>query len=138
MSCVSFRKFRNVQTQSDILKFLLLLTDVDCWNCLAMVNVIISLFPLFVFLKQQIAWLRLNLAICYLASLKAYSSKISSWKIFFKPKKWLKAYETGYPVFINNFLKPERVVCSKYQYCSSIKTTSLKLVKSGQFFFHAN
>ena len=111
---------------------------VDCWNCLAMVNVIISLFPLFVFLKQRIAWLRLNPAICYLASLKAYTSKISSWKIFFKPKKWLKAYETGYPVFINNFLKPERVVCSKCQYCSSIKTTSLKLVKSGQFFFHAN
>ena len=138
MSCVSFRKFRNVQTQSDILKFLLLLTNVDCWNCLAMVNVIISLFPLFVFLKQQIAWLRLNPAICYLASLKAYTLKISSWKIFFKPKKWLKAYETGYPVFINNFLKPERVVCSKCQYCSSIKTTPLKLVRSGQFFFHAN
>ena len=138
LSCVSFRKFRNVQTQSDILKFLLLLTNVDCWNCLAMVNVIISLFPLFVFLKQQIAWLRLNPAICHLASLKAYSLKISSWKIFFKPKKWLKAYESGYPVFINNLLKPERVVCSKCQYCSSIKTTSLKLVKSGQFFFHAN
>ena len=139
LSCVSFRKFRNVQTQSDILKCLLLLTNVECWNCLAMVNVIIFLFPLFVFLKQLIAWLKLNPAICYLASLKAYTSKISSRKIFFfKPKKWLKAYETGYPVCINNFLKPERVVCSKCQYCSSIKTTSLKLIKSGQFFFHAN
>ena len=73
LSCVSFLKFRNVQTQSDILKFLLLPTDVDCWNCLAMVNVIISLF--------------LNPAICYLASLKAYTSKISSWKIFFSNPK---------------------------------------------------
>ena len=108
----------------------------DCWNCLAECNhLFISVICI---LKQQIAWLRLNPAICYLASLKAYTSKISSWKIFFKPKKWLKAYETGYPVFINNFFKPERVVCSKCQYCSSIKTTSLKLVKSGQFFFYAN
>ena len=60
VSCVSFRKFRNVQTRSDILKFLLFLTNVDCWNCLAMVNVIISLFPLFVFLKQEIAQIRLR------------------------------------------------------------------------------
>ena len=111
LSCVSFRKFRNVQTQSDILKFLLLLTNVDCWNCLAMVNVIICFLE-----TTHSQWLRLNPAICYLASLKAYTSKISSWKIIFKPKKWLKAYETGYPVFINNFLKPERVVCSKCQY----------------------
>ena len=89
LSCVSFLKFRNVQTQSDILKFLLLPTDVDCWNCLAMVNVIISLF--------------LNPAICYLASLKAYTSKISSWKIFFKPKKWDRL-----PCFYKQFLKTRK------------------------------
>ena len=57
---------------------------------------------------------------------------------FFDSTKWLKAYETGYPIFLNNFLKPERVVCSKCQNCSSIKMTSLKLAESGQFFFHAN
>ena len=57
---------------------------------------------------------------------------------FFDSTKWLKAYETGYPIFINNFSKPERVVCSKCQNCSSIKMTSLKLAESGQFFFHAN
>ena len=57
---------------------------------------------------------------------------------FFDSTKWLKAYETGYPIFINNFLKPERVVCSKCQHCSSIKMTSLKLAESGQFFFHSN
>ena len=80
----------------------------------------------------------LNQAICYLASLKAYTSKINSWKTFFNSTKWLKAYETGYPFFINNVLKPKRVVCSKCQHCSSIKMTSLKLAKRGQFFFHAN
>ena len=40
--------------------------------------------------------------------------------------------------FINNVLKPERVVCSKCQHRSSIKMTSLNLATSGQFFFHAN
>ena len=80
----------------------------------------------------------LNQAICYLASLKAYTSKINSWKTFFNSTKWLKAYETGCPFFVNNVLKPERVVCSKCQHCSSIKMTSLKLAESGQFFFHAN
>ena len=50
----------------------------------------------------------LNQAICYLASLKAYTSKINSWETFFNSTKWLKAYETGYPFFINNALKPER------------------------------
>ena len=39
----------------------------------------------------------LNQAICYLASLKAYTSKINSWKTFINSTKWLKAYETGYP-----------------------------------------
>ena len=77
-------------------------------------------------------------AICYLASLKACTSKVSSWKTFFNSTKWLKAYETGYPFFINNVLKPERVVCSKCQHRSSIKMTSLKLATSGQLFFHAN
>ena len=38
----------------------------------------------------------LNQAICYLASLKAYTSKINSWETFFNSTKWLKAYETGY------------------------------------------
>ena len=80
----------------------------------------------------------LNLAICHLASFKASTSKISTWKIFFNSTKRLKAYETGYPTFINNILKPERLVCSKCQHCLSIKMTSLKLVKSGLFFFHAN
>ena len=80
----------------------------------------------------------LNQAICYLASLKAYTSKVSSWKTFFNSTKWLKAYETGYPFFINNVLKPERVVCSKCQHRSSIKMTSLKLAKSDPFFFLTN
>ena len=40
-----FLKFRNVQTQNNILKFLLLLANV---------NIIISIFPLLVFLKQLI------------------------------------------------------------------------------------
>ena len=39
----------------------------------------------------------LNQAICYLASLKAYTSKINSRKTLFDSTKWLKAYETGYP-----------------------------------------
>ena len=51
---IIFRKFRNVQTQNDILKFLLLLAKVGCYYCLAMVNIIISIFPLLVFLKQLI------------------------------------------------------------------------------------
>ena len=72
----------------------------------------------------------LNQAICYLASFKASTSKIITWNFFFDSTKWLKAYETGYPIFINNFLKPERVVCSKCQHCSSIKMTLLKLPKS--------
>ena len=72
----------------------------------------------------------LNQAICYLASLKAYTSKINSWKTFFNSTKWLKAYETGYLFFINNVIKPERVICSKCQHCSSVKMTSLKLAKS--------
>ena len=80
----------------------------------------------------------LNQAICYLASFKASTAKSITWKIFFDSTKWLKAYETGYPIFINNFSKPERVVCSKCQNCSSIKMTSLKLAESGQFYFHAN
>ena len=47
----------------------------------------------------------LNQAICYLASLKAYTSKINSWKTFFNSTKWLKAYETGYPFFYKQCLK---------------------------------
>ena len=80
----------------------------------------------------------LNQAICYLASLKVYTSKVNSWKTFFNSTKWLKAYKTGYPFFIKTVLKPERAACSKCQHCSSIKMTSLKLAESGQFFFHAN
>ena len=49
-----FSKLRNVQTQNKILKFLLLLANIGCWNCLAMVNIIISIFSLLVFLKQLI------------------------------------------------------------------------------------
>ena len=47
----------------------------------------------------------LNQAICYLASLKAYTSKLNSWKTFFNSTKWLKAYETGYPFFYKQCLK---------------------------------
>ena len=75
----------------------------------------------------------LNQAICYLASLKAYTSKVSSWKTFFNSTKWPATL-----FFINNVLKPERMVCSKCQHPLSIKMTSLKLATSGQFFFHAN
>ena len=70
--------------------------------------------------------------------LKPPLQKLALGSFFFYSTKWLKAYETGYPIFINNYLKPERVVCSKCQHCSSIKMTSLKLVKSSRFFFHAN
>ena len=70
--------------------------------------------------------------------LKPPLQKLALGRYFFYSTKWLKAYETGYPIFINNFLKPETVVCSKCQHRSSIKMTSLKLVKSSQFFFHAN
>ena len=49
-----FLKFRNVQTQNKILKFLLLLANVGCQNCLATVNIIISIFPLLFFLKKLI------------------------------------------------------------------------------------
>ena len=46
----------------------------------------------------------LNKALCYLASLKIYTSKINSWKTFSNSSKWLEAYETGYPIFINTLL----------------------------------
>ena len=50
----------------------------------------------------------LNQAICHLASLKAYTSKVSSWKTFFNSTKWLKAYETGYPFFYKQCLKTRK------------------------------
>ena len=50
----------------------------------------------------------LNKAVCYLASLKNYTSKINSWKTFSNSPKWLKAYETGYPIFINTLLKTRK------------------------------
>ena len=50
----------------------------------------------------------LNQAICYLASLKAYTSKINSWETFFNSTKWLKAYETGYPFFYKQCLKTRK------------------------------
>ena len=59
-------------------------------------------------------------------------------RFFFNSTKWLKAYETGYPIFINKFLKQENVVYSKCQHCSYIKITSLKLAKNDPFFFHEN
>ena len=40
-------------------------------------------------------------------------------KGFFDFTKWLKAYETGNPIFINKFLKQENVVYSKYQPCKN-------------------
>ena len=43
------------------------------------------------FLKTTHLSVHLNLAICYLANLKAYTSKISSWKIFFNSKKMAKS-----------------------------------------------
>ena len=64
-----FSKFRNVQTQNNILKFLLLLANIGCYNCLAMVNIIISIFPLLVFLKQLI-YLSSFLVIHFLISKK--------------------------------------------------------------------
>ena len=73
-----------------------------------MVNVIIFLFPLFVFLKQLIAWLKLNPAICYLASLKAYTSKISSWKIFFQTQKMAKSLWDRLPCLYKQFLKTRK------------------------------
>ena len=83
----------------------------------------------------RIIWIKLFLI---RQVLKPPLQKLALGRFFFNSTKWLKAYETGYPIFVNNFLKPERVVCSKCQHCSSIKMTSLKLVKSGELLFHAN
>ena len=83
----------------------------------------------------RIIWIKLFLI---WQVLKPPLQKLALGRFFFNSTKWLKAYETGYPIFVNNFLKPERVVCSKCQHCSCIKMNSLKLVKSGQCFFHAN
>lgn len=49
-----FESFLNIQTQNEICKFLLLQANVDCQNCLIMVDMIISLFPSFVFCTQLI------------------------------------------------------------------------------------
>ena len=81
----------------------------------------------------------LNQPVCYLASFKGCTSKVNSWKIFFSSTKWLKAFETGCPILINTVLKKTRKSDSfRMQHCSSLKMASLKLAKSGQFFFYAN
>ena len=81
----------------------------------------------------------LNQAICYLASLKAYTSKINSWETFFQFHKMGKSLWDRLPFFSKQCLKtrknglfqmPELFVYKKM--------TSLKLAESGQFFFHAN
>ena len=69
---------------------------------------------------------------------KIIRTRILRQRIFSIPQKWLETYETGYPIFINKFLKSENVVYSKWQNFSSIKMTPFKLAMSRQFFFHAN
>ena len=56
---------------------------------------------------------------------------------FFQSHKIVKNLWDGLPFFINKFLKPEKVVYSKCQNCSSINYFALKLADSGKFFFHA-
>ena len=80
---ISFRKFRNVQTQNDILNFLLLLAKVGCYYCLAMVNIIISIFPLLVFLKQLI-----YLFIVFSHSFFSHFEKTSTCIIFSEVEKY--------------------------------------------------
>ena len=70
----------------------------------------------------RIIWIKLFLI---WQVLKPPLQKLALGRFFFNSTKWLKAYETGYPIFINNFLKPERMVCSKCQYCSSLKRCKL-------------
>ena len=77
-----FSKLRNVQTQNKILKFLLLLANIGCWNCLAMVNIIVSIFSLLVFFKQLI-YLSLFLVINFFFLI---SKKASTYIIFLKLK----------------------------------------------------
>ena len=58
---------------------------------------------------------------------------------FFQFHKMAKSLWGRLPYFYKHCLKkPERVVCSECQLCSSLTMTSLKLAKSGQFFFYAN
>ena len=140
-----FEKNVRLHHFSEVEKYLLQLHRFKTLN-----NINVGILAVRLILEKQKVWKlheasvrkffkdHVNQAICYLAILKAYTSKVSSWKTFFNSTKWLKAYETGYPYFVNNVLKPERVVCSKRQHSSSKKMTSLKLATSGQFFFHAN
>ena len=51
--------------------------------------------------------------------LKLPLQKVILKKCFFDFTKWLKAYETGNPIFINKFLKQENVFYSKYQPCKN-------------------
>ena len=69
---------------------------------------------------------------------KVIPTRILRQRVFSIPQKWLETYKTGYPIFINTFLKSEHVVNSKCQHFSSIKLTPLMLAISRQFFFHAN
>ena len=138
---IIFQKLKNIDYSYIVLKTLnnINLNDFSLGDPCCEINFGKKVWKLHEASVQKFFKDHLNQAICYLAILKAYTSKINSWKTFFNSTKWLKAYETGYPFFfINNVLKPKRVVCSKCQHCSSIKMTALKLAKSGQFFVHAN
>ena len=78
--------------------FLLLLANIGCQNCLAMVNIIISIFPLLVFLKQLI----------YLSSFLVIliSKKTSAYIIFQKLKNIDYSYivlKTLNNINLNNF-----------------------------------
>ena len=97
-TCIIFLKLKNIDYSKIVLKTL---NNIDLNNfslgdpcCEINLEKVWKLHEAFVqkFFKDH-----LNQVICYLASLKAYTSKINSWKTFFNSRKWLKAYETGYP-----------------------------------------
>ena len=99
-TCIIFLKLKNIDYSKIVLKTL---NNIDLNNfslgdpcCEINLEKVWKLHEAFVqkFFKDH-----LNQAICYLASLKAYTSKINSWETFFNSTKWLKAYETGYPFF---------------------------------------
>ena len=115
--------------------FLLLLANIGCQNCLAMVNIIISIFPLLVFLKQLI-YLSSFLVIHFLIS-----KKTSTCIIFLRLKNIdysyivlktlnninLNNFSLGDPCCEINFGKKKFENCTKRLYKSFLRIISIKL-----------
>ena len=127
---------RNVQTQNDILKFLLLL---------AMVNIIISLFPSFVFLKQLIIYSSF-LVINFFSITKKSSTYIifCCWKILITATPFLKHwiiynwinFSRWYPCCETNFGKTKNLknsttlLCKRFLRIISVFFKTLKWLKA--------